>query len=154
MIFNEIKCRVNTSLGLVGGDASPAPPLCPRLSDVLFHTLYVTIPDSQRHKKRMLIVIHFHFSCSFFYSRGGQIATWGPHVARQSVFSGCGSIQENLRIWNILQLITVNVSAEANLNRDLFQFSLEGTALRCTRPSESGPRAKLITHPCSIEIFC
>jgi len=31
MIFNEIKCRVNTSLGLVG-DASPASlPLCPRL---------------------------------------------------------------------------------------------------------------------------
>jgi len=28
MIFNEIKCHVNTSLGLVGGDASP---LCPRL---------------------------------------------------------------------------------------------------------------------------
>ena len=32
MIFNEIKCCVNTSLGLVGGNASPAsPPLCPRL---------------------------------------------------------------------------------------------------------------------------
>jgi len=30
MIFNEIKCPVNTSLGLVG-DASPASPLCPRL---------------------------------------------------------------------------------------------------------------------------
>jgi len=27
MIFNEIKCHVNTSLGLVGG----ASPLCPRL---------------------------------------------------------------------------------------------------------------------------
>jgi len=26
MIFNEIKCRVITSLGLVWGDASPAPP--------------------------------------------------------------------------------------------------------------------------------
>jgi len=32
MIFNEIKCHVNTSLDLVGGDASPAPPLCPRLT--------------------------------------------------------------------------------------------------------------------------
>jgi len=32
MICNEIKCHVNTSLGLVGGHASPAPPsLCPRL---------------------------------------------------------------------------------------------------------------------------
>jgi len=27
MIFNEIKCHVNTFLGLVGGDASPAFPL-------------------------------------------------------------------------------------------------------------------------------
>ena len=26
MSFNEIKCHVNTSLGLVGGDASPASP--------------------------------------------------------------------------------------------------------------------------------
>jgi len=31
MLFNEIKCHVNTSLGLVGGDASPASLLCPRL---------------------------------------------------------------------------------------------------------------------------
>ena len=31
MIFNEIKCHVNTSLGLVGRHASPASPLCPRL---------------------------------------------------------------------------------------------------------------------------
>jgi len=30
MIFDEIKCHVNTSLGLLGG-VSPAPPLCPRL---------------------------------------------------------------------------------------------------------------------------
>jgi len=30
MIFNEIKCHVNTSLGLVGG-ASPTSPLSPRL---------------------------------------------------------------------------------------------------------------------------
>ena len=58
-----------------------------------------------------------------------------------------GSIQENRQIWNILQLITVNANAEVNLNWDLFQFPLEGMALRCTRPSESGPRAKLIAHP-------
>ena len=30
MIFNEIVCHVNTFLGLVGGDASPAPPSCVR----------------------------------------------------------------------------------------------------------------------------
>jgi len=30
IIFNEIKCHVNTSLGLVGVDASPS--LCPRLA--------------------------------------------------------------------------------------------------------------------------
>jgi len=54
----------------------------------------------------------------------------------------------------ILQLITVNVSAKANLNRDLLKFPLEGTALRCTQPSESGPHAQLIAHPCSVEIFC
>jgi len=29
MIFNETKCHINTSLGLV--DASPASPLCPGL---------------------------------------------------------------------------------------------------------------------------
>jgi len=32
MIFNEIKCHVNTFFVLVG-DASPTYPLCPRLSD-------------------------------------------------------------------------------------------------------------------------
>ena len=31
MIFNEIKCRVNTSLGLVGG-MHPLHPPCPRLA--------------------------------------------------------------------------------------------------------------------------
>jgi len=30
MIFNEIKCHVNTSFGLVGG-CIPCTPLCPRL---------------------------------------------------------------------------------------------------------------------------
>ena len=36
-------------------------------SAVLFHRLYVTIINSQRQKKRMLIVIHFNPSRSFFY---------------------------------------------------------------------------------------
>jgi len=31
MIFNEIKCHVNTTLGLVGGCIPCIPPLCPRL---------------------------------------------------------------------------------------------------------------------------
>jgi len=30
MIFNEIECHVNNSLGLVGGDSSPASPSCVR----------------------------------------------------------------------------------------------------------------------------
>jgi len=36
-------------------------------SGVFFHTLYVTRTNSQRHKKRMLILIHFNLSRSFFY---------------------------------------------------------------------------------------
>jgi len=35
----------------------------------LFHTLYITITNSQHQKKRMLIVIHFNPSHSFFYYR-------------------------------------------------------------------------------------
>jgi len=40
MIFNEIKCHVNTCLGLVGGACIPCiPPLCPRLrTTVQSHT--------------------------------------------------------------------------------------------------------------------
>jgi len=34
MIFNEIKCHINTSLGLVGGMHSLHPPLCPRLDRI------------------------------------------------------------------------------------------------------------------------
>jgi len=36
-------------------------------SGVLFYILYVTITNSQRQKKRMLIFIHFNTSRSFFY---------------------------------------------------------------------------------------
>jgi len=36
-------------------------------SGVLFHTLYVTVTNSQPQNKRMLIVIHFNPSRSFFY---------------------------------------------------------------------------------------
>jgi len=54
----------------------------------------------------MLVVIHFNPSRSFFHvlwTRGGQIAVRG-------------SIQEILQISNILQIVTVNVSGEANLH--------------------------------------
>jgi len=44
---------------------------------VFFHTLYVKITNSQHHKKRVLIVIHFNPSRLFFYSRGSQP---GVHV--------------------------------------------------------------------------
>jgi len=64
-----------------------------------------------------------------------------------------GNIQENLQIWNILQLITVNVCVEANLNRDLFQLPLESNALRYTWPFENDPWAKLIAHPCTMLIM-
>jgi len=61
-------------------------------SGVLFHALYVTITHSQRHKKRILIVIHFNPSRSFFsVDRAGlkpmypmQLhwapRIWGPHA--------------------------------------------------------------------------
>ena len=64
-----------------------------------------------------------------------------------------GNIQKNLQIWNFLQPITVNVRAEANLNRDLLQLPLEGTALRYTWPFQSGPCVKLIAHPCTTLIM-
>jgi len=35
------------------------------VSGVLFQTLYVTITNSQRHEKRMLIIIHFNLSRPF-----------------------------------------------------------------------------------------
>jgi len=38
MILNEIKCHVNTSLGLVGGMHPVLPPLCPRLPQTLAET--------------------------------------------------------------------------------------------------------------------
>jgi len=34
MSFNEIKCHVNTSFGLLGGMHPLHPPLCPRLTSV------------------------------------------------------------------------------------------------------------------------
>ena len=41
-------------------------------SGVFFHTLCVTKTNSQRHKKRLPIVIHFNLSRSFVYSKGSQ----------------------------------------------------------------------------------
>jgi len=83
-----------------------------------------------------------------FPAQGRQIAVLGPHV--KTAFSVArGSIHENLQIWNILQHITVNVSAgaETNLNQDLLQSPLEGTALHCTRPSEIGPEPNALPTP-------
>jgi len=36
-------------------------------SGVLLHKLYVTITNSQRHKEKIIIVIYFNLSRSFFY---------------------------------------------------------------------------------------
>ena len=48
-----------------------------------------------------------------------------------------GSIHENIQIWNIFEIVTVD--ATAILNHDLLPFTPEGMALRYTRPSRSGP---------------
>jgi len=45
-------------------------------SGVLFHTLYVTITNSQRHEKKMVIVIHFNHSSSLF-QEGIQTVAYG-----------------------------------------------------------------------------
>jgi len=45
-------------------------------SGILFHTLHVTITNSQRHEKRMVIVIHFNHSSSLF-QEGIQSAAHG-----------------------------------------------------------------------------
>jgi len=63
------------------------------------------------------------------YTSGGQIAARGPNGARHSVFSGPRKHSQKSSNLNILQLYTANVSAEANLNRDLFLFP-EDLALR------------------------
>jgi len=82
------------------------------------------------------------------YDRGGQIE------ARRTVFSGLQKHAGPPSIWNILQIITVNISAEANLKHDLLPFTSEGMALRYTWHYQSGPRAKLIVHAWSIICFC
>jgi len=76
----------------------------------------------------------------------GKIAACGPRVPGHRVYSDPGKHQVTLQIWNILQLITVNVRAKPNLNQDLLQLSLEGTALRYTWPFQIGPGTKLIAH--------
>jgi len=44
-------------------------------SGVLLHILYVTITNSQRHKKKMLTVIYFILSRSLFY-KDLLVAAW------------------------------------------------------------------------------
>jgi len=46
-------------------------------SGILFHTLYVTITNSQRHKKIMVIVIYFNPSRTLFYSRVSKLRSAG-----------------------------------------------------------------------------
>ena len=59
-------------------------------SDVLFQ--YVTITKSKRHKKRMLIVIHFNPLRSFFYIRGHQTTASRPNPAREAIYPACETI--------------------------------------------------------------
>jgi len=71
-------------------------------------------------------------------------------------FVSRGSIQENLQIWSIHEIFTVNVSAEANLNRDLLPFTVEDMSPHYIQdmsphyiqPSQSSARAKLIAYSC------
>ena len=72
----------------------------------------------------------------------------GPHVARHNVFGG--PRKHSRKSSNLKYPPTHHSKRKCrdNLNRDLLQFALEGTALRYTQPSESGHRAKLIAHPC------
>jgi len=61
------------------------------------------------------------WSCSFPfpYTRGGQVAVRGAHVARHGVFGGSRKHSgKTHQAWNFLELITVNLSVQANLNRD------------------------------------
>jgi len=61
------------------------------------------------------------------YGGGGQLAARGPHVACQSGFGGPRKHSEkssNFKFEDV-KLITVNVSVEANLNRDLLLFSVD-----------------------------
>jgi len=61
-------------------------------SGVLLHKLYVTIIKSQRHKKRMLIFIHFNPLRSFFYIRGLQTTACGANPAREVIDPACQDI--------------------------------------------------------------
>jgi len=54
-------------------------------------------------------------------------ATCGPPQRFQLLSQ---AFRKNLQIGKLVELITINVSAEANLNRDLLLITLEGTALR------------------------
>ena len=93
--------------------------------------------------------LRFYIFCCFFsrlfrdfsYTKtgGGQLVARGP----QRFQWPAEAIRRNLQILKFLQL-TVNVSADANVNRDLLLFPLKGSP-----PSLSGCRAKLTAHPCN-----
>ena len=43
---------------------------------------------------------------------------------QQPINQGAEAFRKNLQIWKFLQLMKINASADANLNRDLFLFPL------------------------------
>jgi len=63
MIFNEIECHVNTSLGLVGGMHPLHPPLCLRLDvrkAVIITWNAVSLYDDQEQVPLLQHVVHEH----------------------------------------------------------------------------------------------
>jgi len=64
MIFNEIKCHVNTSFGLVGGDASP---LYPRLYTVFCITLNRCMQSTSFQDNVLLYALLCLFHTLFYF---------------------------------------------------------------------------------------
>jgi len=84
-----------------------------------------------------------------FETSGGQIGDRGPHVYSCNVFGGPRKHSGKSSNLKYPPTHHGKRKCRANFNRDLLQFALEGTALRHTQPSESGPRDKLFAHHCS-----
>jgi len=73
MIFNEIKCRVNTSLGLVRGDASPASSLCPRLAGWCLSAKTCSSNCLSFHKKMLVRKLRGSKQCQKLSSKVFQV---------------------------------------------------------------------------------
>jgi len=125
------------------------------VSCILTHTVtlstisfqFRTTTHEERMRPRTIFSCHLLLGAPRMCSRHiaalwkGLEATCGPptfSVAR-------GSIQENLQIWNILEIITVNVRPEANLSHNLLPFTLKGPLLHTVHSKWS--RAKSIDNP-------